>query len=83
MLLLRVAIALSIAGLFLFWLMGGAFSSPKEDLVHSVLAMKDGFNNQDAGDVLVHCSTEFRESEYFLDAASFRGVLLRIFLKFY
>ena len=80
MLWLRVIIALSIIGLLLFWLVGGGFSSPKIDLVQSVLGMRDGFNDQDAGDVLVHCSADFRESEYFLDAASFRGALLRIFL---
>ncbi|MEC9476351.1 MAG: hypothetical protein VX764_04860 [Planctomycetota bacterium] len=77
--LLRVVIAAAIIGLLLFWMVGGGFSSPKENLVQSVIGMCDGFNAQDAGDVLVHCSDNFRENEYFLDASSFRGALLRIF----
>jgi len=79
-LLLRVGLVISLVGLLLFWSIGGGFSSPEKDLIQSVLGMRDGFNDQDAGDVLVHCSADFRETEYFLDATSFRGALLRIFL---
>ena len=79
-LLLRVLLALAITGLLLFWLLGGVNSSPTESLIQAVVGMKDGFNDQDAGDVLVHCSRDFHETVYFLDAARFRGALLRIFL---
>ncbi len=80
LLLLRVVLGFAIAGLLIFWLMGGVDSSPTENLIQSILGMKDGFNDQDAGDVLAHCSGDFRETVYFLDAASFRGALFRIFL---
>lgn len=79
-LLVRVILAFAIVGLILVWWTGGIFSSPEENLIGSILGMRDGFNQQDAGDVLVHCSENFKESEYFLDLASFRGALLRIFL---
>ena len=79
-LLLRVLLGLAITGMLLFWLMGGVDSSPTESLIQAVVGMKDGFNDQDAGDVLVHCARDFHETVYFLDAASFRRALLRIFL---
>ncbi|MDE0959660.1 MAG: hypothetical protein OSB09_02665 [Planctomycetota bacterium] len=79
-LIVRLAIPLGIVLLLVMVIFFGGASSPQEQLVQSILEMRDGFNSQSAGDVLRHCSEDFKESEYDLDSSSFRAVLVRIFL---
>jgi len=79
-LLIRGVVPLGIAAVAIMLLFFGGVSSPRASLVQSILDMRDGFNHQSAGDVLRHCSDDFRESVYSLDSASFRGALVRIFL---
>ena len=65
--------------LLIQWFVIGV-SSPSEQIVDSILGMQDGFNRQRAGDVLVHCTEDFSESTYNMDASSVRGALFRIFM---
>ena len=53
---------------------------PRDRIIDSILGMQEGFNQQRAGDVLVHCTEDFSESTYNMDASSFRGALFRIFM---
>lgn len=80
-LILRLGVALGIVLLMVSVLFFAGSSSPQEQLVQAILEMRDGFNSQYAGDVLRHCSEDFKESEYSLDKSSFRVALVRIFLK--
>ncbi len=76
---LRLAFLLCLLATILLWVFFSGGSTPRENLVESVLEMRDGFNHQRAGTVLRHCSEEFEESVYSLDAARFRMSLVRIF----
>ncbi len=73
-----VPLLLLLVILFQWFVLG--VSSPKEQILDSIQGMEEGFNQQRAGDVLVHCTDDFSESTYQMDAASFRGALFRIFL---
>ncbi|OUU26013.1 MAG: hypothetical protein CBC13_01000 [Planctomycetia bacterium TMED53] len=78
-LLIRLAPAVLIIVFFIQWFVIG-ISSPREQIIESVIGMEEGFNGQRAGDVVVHCTEDFRESTYQLNVSSFRGALFRIFM---
>lgn len=73
-----IPILLLLTILFQWFVLG--VSSPKEQILDSIQGMEEGFNRQRAGEVLVHCTEDFSESTYHMDAASFRGALFRIFM---
>ncbi|NCF98273.1 MAG: hypothetical protein GWP39_02035 [Planctomycetia bacterium] len=73
-----LTVVLFLLVLFVFFVVG--LGSSKENLRDVVIGMQNGFNEEDAGDVLAHCTPDFMESTYQLDQATFRGALFRIFL---
>ncbi len=76
---LRLGFLICLLATILLWIFFSGGTTPRDDLVESVLEMRDGFNHQRAGAVLRHCSEDFEESVYSLDASRFRMALVRIF----
>ena len=78
-LILRILPILLVFFILIQWFVIGV-APPRQRIIDSIVGMQEGFNQQRAGDVLVHCTEDFSESTYNMDASSFRGALFRIFM---